>query len=109
MKNKIGQILTMTEDFIIESCFDKKVIQVKTGDTGFIDSKGSIHYIDGQARGKMQKLKDVEIKGYDYESIATLIFKKIYNEYGLAEVFEDYGIEKKGFIDSIEDILTDIL
>lgn len=109
MKSKIGQILTIEEDFKIITGICGNEIIVKKGDTGYVDSKGAIHYLTGAARGKIQVGKDIKIKGYDYESIATLIYKRLHCEYELGDMFGDYDIEKKEFIDSIEDILNEIL
>lgn len=109
MKNKIGQILTIEQDFVIESAIAGNVIQVKKGDKGFIDSKGLLHYSTGEARGKIQLVKDAEMKGYDHESIATLIYKRLRNAYNLDEIIEDYDLDRDEFIDEIEDILSSIL
>ena len=50
METKIGQQITVTEDFEIQTSCGENKIQVKKGDTGFIDSNGFVHYETGKAR-----------------------------------------------------------
>ncbi len=107
-KFKIGQEITITEPFEIESALSNKTLNVKTGDKGFIDSKGLLHYTTGEARGKIHKVDDVEVGGYDYENIAKLIFKRLNSQFSLTDVFEDIDIPDSDFIEEIEDILSDI-
>lgn len=109
MKHKIGEIVTIKEDFEITTVIGEETIKVKKGDIGFVDSKGLIHYLTGKAKNKIQKINDIEVEGYDYESIAKLIFKKLKNEYDIGEILEDEGIEEYDFRDTIEDVLIDIL
>ncbi|EPY2295890.1 hypothetical protein ACXATC_003560 [Clostridium sporogenes] len=108
MKHKIGEMIRIKEDFEIKTAIRENTIQVKEGDTGFMDSKGMIHYLTGEARNKIQKIDDIEVKGYDYESIAKLIFKRLNIEYNICEMLENEGIEGHEFRDTIEDVLTDI-
>lgn len=109
MEHKIGEILEITDDFEIKTAISEKTLQVKKGDIGYIDSNGCMHYLSGDAKGKIQKIDDVKPKGYDYESIANLIFKKLNTEYDLKEALQGYGIDEKDFLEQIEDILSDIL
>jgi hypothetical protein len=109
MKNKIGQIVTVKEDFEIETAIGGKKLQVKEGDKGFVDSRGFIHYTSGKARGKIQVFKDCEVKGYAHNDIASLIFKRLNCEVNLLEMLEDNDIDQNDFTDLIEDILMDIL
>ena len=109
MSKKIGQEITSTQDFEIELTLSGNKLLVKEGDKGFVDSKGNVHYTTGQARGKIQCLTNVELKGYDHENIAKMIFKRIKNEFGLSEYLEDYEISEKDLVNEIEDILSDIL
>ena len=77
MKHRIGEMIRIKKDFEIKTLMGKDTIHVKVGDTGFMDSTGMIHYLTGEARNKIQKIDDdIEVKGYDYESIAKLIFNK---------------------------------
>lgn len=108
-KYKIGEGIGFSQDFEIESAFNDNKLQVKAGDTGFIDSNSNVHYTTGQARGKIQHLDDTEIKGYDHENISKMIFKRIKNQFGLGEFLEGYEISEKDFIGEIEDVLSDIL
>lgn len=109
-KYKIGEAISFSEDFEIESALGGNKLQVKAGDKGYIDSRCSVHYTSGQARGKIQSLgKEIEVNGYDHENISKMIFRRIKNEFGLAEHLEGYEISDKNVIEVIEDILSDIL
>lgn len=108
MKLKIGQEITIQEDFEIETPLSHKKIKVQIGDKGFIDSNGLIHYTTGKARGKIQKIDGIEVDGYDYENIANLIFKKLNSTFDIKDIVEDYDISTKDFTGEIEDILSDI-
>jgi len=110
MSKRIGQEITSTKNFEIELSLSGNKLQVKEGDKGFIDSSGNIHYTTGQARGKIQCWNNVELKGYDYENIARLIYKRLNGYYGIKQDYlEEYDIQEKDFINQIEDVLSDIL
>ena len=110
MKPKIGEILTIKEDFEIKSALGGYTKQVKKGDTGFIDSKGMIHYLTGEARGKIQNIDGIELKGYDYESITNLIYKRLNCEFDIDYMLDDSDIDEvEHFKDIIEDVLSEIL
>lgn len=110
MKHKIGEIIKITNDFEIKSALGGYIKQVKKGDTGFIDSKGSIHYLTGEARDKIQKIDDIELKGYDYESITNLIYKRLNCEFDIDNMLDDSDIDEvEHFKDIIKDVLSEIL
>ena len=110
MTYKIGEEIGFSEEFELESAFGGNKVTVKEGDRGYFDSKGMIHYTTGQARGKIHSLgKEIEVKGYDHESIAKIIVKRIKNQFELMEFLEDYDVSEKDFIEEIEDVLNDIL
>ena len=109
MIKQIGEEITILKDYKIELAFSGDKLQVKEGDKGFIDSKGSIHYITGKARGKIHRLGNIEVDGYDCENIAKMLFRRIKNEFNLGEYFEDYEISEREVIESLEDVLSDIL
>lgn len=75
MNSKIGQEVTATEDFEIKGY--NKSLQIKKGDKGFVDNNSWVHYINGNARGKMVQFKDLNVKGYDVENISKLIFNQL--------------------------------
>jgi len=106
---KIGEEIGFNSDFEIELAFSGDKLLVKQGDKGFLDSKGMIHYTTGQARGKIQKIKEIEVKDYAHDNISKIIFRRLNNEFNLKEALDDYDVSEKDFIDSIEDILMDIL
>lgn len=111
-KFKVGAEVAMVDDFEIESVITKNKIKVKQGDRGFIDSKGFIHYITGQAKGKIQKLDwdELEVKGYDHTNIAKMIYDVLNWHFNIYDDFlDDYEIEKEDFINAIEEILMEVL
>lgn len=98
---KIGQEIIVEEDFEISNIVSNKIMTVKKGDKGFLDSKGFIHLTTGNGRGKIVKINDVniEVEGYDYENISNIILNRLNREFGIEELLEN----------EIEDVLTDIL
>lgn len=106
---KIGQEITVKEDFKINTIVSDKVITVKEGDKGFLDSKGLMHITTGNGRGKIVKINYIEVKGYDHENIANMVYKRINNAFLIEPILEDEGYEVKDILDEIEDILSDIL
>ena len=92
MIHKIGEEIRVVRDYEIETILSENKLQVKEGDKGFIDSSGSIHYTSGQARGKIHRLREVEVKGYDHENIAKMIFKRLDNQYRISDFLEDWDI-----------------
>jgi hypothetical protein len=108
MNAKIGQDITVTEDFEIQTCIGENKIQVKKGDKGYVDSNGFIHYETGKARGKIQRFKDITVNGYDTENIAKLIYEGLINKFYLKDFLQDYDISKKDFVNEIDYILSEI-
>lgn len=109
MKLKIGQEVEITQDFEIEAELSEKKMLVKKGDKGFVDSRGRIHYTSGNAIDKIQLLKDSEVKGYDTENIAEMIFNRLKRVFYIDEFLDVYDISKDDFINEIDDVLMDIL
>lgn len=111
MKNKalkIGQQLTVKEDFKINTIISDKDITIKEGDKGFINSEGFLNLVTGKGKGKIVKINDVKVKGYNHENIARMILNRLNNVFGLYEYLEDdYNTED--FIEEIEDVLMKIL
>lgn len=97
----------VTEDFEIQGFADDKIL-VKKGDKGFVDSNGFVHYETGNARGKMQKFKDIELEGYDTENIAKLILDELKWKFNFGEFLEDYDCEEKNVVDEIDCVLSEI-
>lgn len=109
MENMIGSMVTISQNYEIETAIGNKKITVKEGDEGFIDSSGLLHYTTGEAQGKIQPIKDCTIKGYAHGDIAELISKRLFSHFGLGDILEDYSIEKEDFMNEIEDVLESIL
>lgn len=106
---KIGQEIVVKEDFKINTIVSDKVITVKEGDKGFLNSKGFFNITTGKGRGKIVKVNDIEVKGYDHRNISEIIFKRLNNVYGLENFLEDEEIDYSEMIDEIEDVLMNIL
>lgn len=106
---EIGEEVEIKKPFKINTTVSDKVITIKQGDRGFIDSAGIIHLTTGNGKGKMIKVNHVEMKGYDHENISKLIFNRLNAVFWLERYLEDEEIEYKEFIEEIEDVLMDIL
>lgn len=106
---KIGQEIIANKDFEIKTIVSDKVITVKEGDEGFLDSKGFLHIITGKGRGKIVKMDGIEVKGYDYKNIANIIYTRLNSAFLIEPILEDEGYEIEDILDEIEDVLTDIL
>lgn len=108
MKFKIGQEIKIKEDFTIKT-FNDNIIVIKENDKGFLDSKGLLHLTSGKGIGKIVKMDNMEIKGYDYENISKLIFNRLNYVFNISEFLSGEEISKEEFKEEIEDILMDIL
>lgn len=108
-KYQIGQELMIQENFEIKASLSGTKTSVQKGDKGFVDSLGIIHYTSGKARGKNQKLRDIELDGYDTENIAKLIYNRLNRKFSIADFLEGYDIETKDILSEIENMLDDIL
>ncbi|MDB8790650.1 hypothetical protein PN398_07945 [Romboutsia sp. 1001216sp1] len=106
---KIGQEIVVKEDFKINTIVSDKVMTVKEGDKGFLDSKGLIHITTGNGRGKIVKINDVEVEGYDHANISKLILDRLNRVFNMEEFLDDNDISAETFEVEIEDILMDIL
>ena len=106
---KIGQEIMVKEDFKINTMVSDKVKTVKKGDKGFMDSRGFLHLTTGNGIGKIVKIDDIEVKGYDYRNISSIIFRRLINAYDLDEFMDCEDIEETEIIDEIEDVLMEIL
>lgn len=108
MKFKIGQEVVVDENFTIQSVITSKTMEVKMGDKGIIDSEGNLHLKTGNAKGKIIPYTEKEnLKGYDIQNIAQMIFKRLNDEFHLADIIYAYDIEKEDFIDAIESVFYD--
>jgi|SRR5690625_3125409 len=109
-KFKIGQEIIIDENHTIQSLLTNKITWIREGDRGFIDSNGNIHYTTGDARGKIVPYTRKEnLKGYDIQNIALMIYKKLDIEFdisGLAYLYDD--VEKQDVLDILEDLLIEI-
>lgn len=108
MKVKIGQEIKFKEEFEIES-FAGATKTVKVGDKATVLKHGYVKYMNGDAKGMLQKVEDLEVNGVDHENIVNLIFNRLENVYGIKEMLYNEDIEEKDFKGEIEDLLYDYL
>ena len=106
---KIGQEIIVKEDFKINTIVSDKVKTVKKGDKGYLDSKGFLHLVNGAGKGKIVNVEGIEVKDYDHENIANIIFGRLNNYFNLDEMLENEDIDSERFKEEIEDVLMDIL
>ena len=106
---KIGQEVVMEKDFEIKTIGSGKVITVKKGNRGFLDSEGRVHLINGEGKGKIIKVENIKLKGYDRGNIAISIYHRLNSLYGLGMMLEENEIDEDEFIEEIEDVLSDML
>lgn len=106
---RIGQEIEAKEDFKINTTVSDKVITVKEGDKGFLDSNGLMHLTTGNGRGKIVKINDIKVKGYDHENMAKMIYRRLNGVFGIENFIEDEEIQLKEFLEEIKDVLSDIL
>lgn len=106
---KTGQEIIVKEDFEISTIISEQVIVVKEGDKGFLNSKGLLNITTGKGRGKIVKINDIEVEGYDHENISKMILRRLCNRYNLEEFMEYEEIGFSEMVEEIEDILMDIL
>lgn len=104
---RIGTIIKIKNDFKIKTTGDK-TIQINKGDKAFVDGTGCVRYLTGNAKGKIQKIKDYVFEGYNYEDIAELIFYNLDLIYDLKAALNDSGIDEAAFKEDLQDILIDI-
>ena len=100
---KIDQEVIVREDFKINTRVSERV------EKGFLNSNGCLHLTTGKAKGKIIRIDDIEVKGYDHENISKMIFNRLKNSFGIEEFLIYEEIESKHFIEEIEDMLSDIL
>ena len=105
---KIDQEVIVREDFKINTRVSERVMTVKKGEKGFLNSNGCLHLTTGKAKGKIIRIDDIEVKGYD-QNISKMIFNRLKNSFGIEEFLIYEEIESKHFIEEIEDMLSDIL
>lgn len=107
---KLGQKVEFKNEFTIETLVLKDKLTVKKGDCAIV-TKNGFKMLSGDARGKIMSFNehDEEPREIDYENIAKLIYQKLNNEYDISEFITDYDVDKKYFIETIEEVIMDIL
>lgn len=110
MKYEIGQEVEATKEAIIYSPLTNTAIAIRKGDKGFVDSRGSIHYTTGDAKGKIVDSIDVkDLHDYDNVNISKMIVERLMQEYEMKEFMDGYKVSPADMMGTIEDVLMDIL
>lgn len=106
---RIGQEVEFKNDFKIETYLTGTKLQVKSGDKALVTNMG-LKILTGEARGKITNFADnTELKGYDYENISKLIYRRLDNYFDLGELLENDDIDSSRFREEIEEVLMNIL
>ena len=66
-------------------------------------------HLTGNGRGKIVNVEGIEVKGYDHENMARMIFGRLSNYFNLDEMLENEDIDSERFKEEIEYVLMDIL
>lgn len=106
---KIGQEIEVQEDISIKTFIGGKFIKVNKGDIGIIDSKKFIHLLSGESMGKILKMSNVKLEGFDYNNISKIILNNLLVNTGIKEAMEDYCISEEVIKEYIEDTLREII
>lgn len=106
----IGEQIVFKEDVKINATISEKVMTIHKGDKGIVDSKGFVHVTTGKCRGKILKIDDAKIKGYDLENIANMLVSRVkYLVDDLEEILDSQGVGTEALqielIDALETIL----
>lgn len=107
---KVGQNISAIERFDIESEDTGEVLFVEEGDQAYVDSRGVVHYLTGEASGKSQIVFEGEqVVGYDHVNIAEMIGEQLDEDFSLEGVLKDVGVDYEDAIITIVKRLKDIL
>ena len=107
---KLGQKVEFKNEFEIEILILQDKLKVKKGDNAIV-TKSGFKVLNGEAKGKIISFNkhDEEPSEIDYENISKLIYQNLDREYDISEFLIDCGIMKEYFMESIEEVLIDIL
>lgn len=104
MTYQIGQILTSKEDVEVEKAFGEKVI-IPKGNKVMIGADELAHHLKD---GMLQPLPEgAEIKGYNTENIASVIFDWLQHCFNITDYLEEIGNDKEHFCEEIEWALSE--
>ena len=106
MKYKIGQILTSTEEIVVEKALSEEKVTIPKGNRIIIGGDKLAHHIRD---GMIQPLADgSEVKGYDSSGLAEYIYICLKARLPIDEWMDDYEISKDDIVEEIECALDDI-
>lgn len=101
MEYKIGQILTSKEDTEVELALSDEKVIVPKGNKVVIGADGFAHYLKD---GCIQPLAEsIEVKGYDTEGIAQVVYGWLNSKFNLQEdMLDEFDVTEKEFMEEIE-------
>lgn len=106
---KLGEKVIFENGFEIEGVISQNKLTVKKGDTALVTRYG-YKILRGEGRGKIISfMEDEKPNGIDCEGVADMIYERLNREYNVSEFLMDYDIDEEDFIDSIFDVISDIL
>ena len=106
MKYKIGQILTSTEEIVVEKALSGEKVTIPKGNRIIIGGDKLAHHISD---GMVQPISDnSEVEGYDSSGLAEYIYICLKAHLPIDEWMEDYEISKNDIVEEIECALDEI-
>lgn len=106
---KIGEVVELKQDITMSTLISSKSIELKAGDKGYINSNKTLTMFTGA--GKYKRIHDskIQLKGYAHDSMASMVYNRLEEIYGIARHLGLDEEEITEFIDQIADVLSDIL
>lgn len=105
MVYKIGEILTSKEDVEIEKALSSVKVVIPKGTKVMIGADKLAHYLK---TGRIQPLPEgTEVKGYDTENIASVIFDWLQYCFSITDYLEEIGYDREHFCKEIEWALSE--
>jgi len=110
IKISYGQKFIFPKDFITYTAILNEEVIIPKGTKGFVNNNNSVSILSGKNYGKEVRLgEDFEISGYDVDNISEMIIDKMIHGTYLKEFLDEYGIDKSELLDSIQDVLYEVL
>lgn len=106
MEYKVGQILTSSEDVVVEKALSGEKVVIPKGNKIIIGADKLAHHIKN---GMKQPLpEDAEVKGYDAEGLAIYLYTHLRKHFEIDEMLENYDMAREEFMEEIEYALDEI-
>ena len=86
-KYKIGQILIAEADHKLTLPISRRVVRIRKGDKGIVDSTKHLYYPKQNIKQRVNKEDDVA--GYDCHGIAEYLYEEMKHGFLLDDIFDD--------------------